>query len=196
MSADLPTIDAQTLVNETNATPTAKPSALVRWGLLLVAPPRWAAASDPTSGKIDRWLLGIMYLVGAHADDLFARIAGLLATRDLNGVTMLASGLAWGLLPVVAALWLFESVLRRERAHHSGTLLVPLVLVAVLLHLADRLALGRVWLPTAWQADLLGIAWGTLLAANLRDTLASEAKPGAQAASTATDGDPEQRGTR
>ena len=108
---------------------------LARYGGVLVRPRATLAELSLEEGRWDGVVLGLAYLASSQTLGLARGLAGLVATKDFNGLLVFAQALGRGLLPPILALFIIESLLAPEQNYRRGVYLLPLVLMAALARL-------------------------------------------------------------
>ena len=148
-------------------------SALRRYGGVMVAPRQAVARLRRGEGRYDGVILGLLYVFAVGSYDLIEGVAGLVATRDLGGLLMVASAAGRLALPPVLLLVAAETLLGESRAHRRGLALLPLLAVGVVAH-------ELVWLGVKapnFAPELLGALGGLLLTWRIRPAVKPDAKP-------------------
>jgi len=142
-------------------------SALRRYGGVLVAPRHAVAGLRRDEGRHDGLILGLLYAFAVGSYGLIEAMAGLVATRDLGGLMMLASAAGRLALPPVLLVVAAETLLGERRAHRRALALLPLLAVGVIAHELPWLG---VKVP-AFAPEVLGAVLGLVLVWRIRPAI-------------------------
>lgn len=135
--------------------------ALWRYGGLLWRPRATMRALSPDEGRWDGLVLGALYFLCVGTLEALKGVAMARVTADLGGLLMLVASVGRVLVAPIVVLVACETVLGRARSHRRGLMLLPLLVVAALLHeaaaqgmpvrsLVPEIAGGLLCLALAW----------------------------------------------
>lgn len=142
-------------------------SALHRYGGVIAAPRATVAGLTADEGQRDGLVLGGLYVLTVGTYALMEGIAGIVATRDLNALIMLASTLGRVLVAPILVLVAAETLLGAGRSHRRGLSMVPMLVAAIVVH---ELSAWGVAVPP-YCGELVGGGLGLGLAWWIRDAV-------------------------